>query len=440
MKRYHRVFLLALGVLCSRAHAELSVAATGGFSSLQLRPAEKTRTVPRYDWTLGWRFTPWLSFEASVFTAGSPGGEALPSAPKSVYAIGFVSAPGGPPLNPDVFVPTDLARTVRGSSAGPVFSWPVAPHLRIFSRQHLARTAVDERGYLTYYRRGNPPVASKTITLNDWGYQGGLGLAWTLPRFERWKVHAEWLYTTTKNVRMNSLLASVHVDFDRPAPQPTTPLSVAVAAGATALHWRTGERSSVVALREARLTWKLNPWVALDLSAFQSGIASNTRVRTYRYQNFHFANATPVVTPIDPGAPVPPPFITVPPLVLLPLPLPTPILPAIVTSNVPWTLRRQIDGFALGPCFTLPLTATLSLRTRQQIAHATEHEWGRLLAEKSGRDVSTVAHRGWSYQPTAGITWSPPKIPHCEFAVDTLFTNTATARMTSTPAHASFLF
>jgi hypothetical protein len=249
----------------------------------------------------------------------------------------------------------------------------------------------------------------------------------------------EWLDTATKNVRMDSLLASVHVEFDRIAPQPTTPLSVAVAAGATALHRRTFVRRGPA---RSTPTWKLTPSVALDLSTFQSGIASNTRVRTYRYQDFHFLwnLATAVVTPIDPGAPVPPPFITVPPLVLLPLPLPTPILPAIVTSNVPWTLRRQIDGFALGPCFTLPLTATLSLRTRQQIAHATEHEWGRLLAEKSGRDVSTVAHRGWSYQPTAGITWSPPKIPHCEFAVDTLFTNTATARMTSTPAHASFLF
>ena len=145
----------------------------------------------------------------------------------------------------------------------------------------------------------------------------------------------EWLDTATKNVRMDSLLASVHVEFDRIAPQPTTPLSVAVAAGATALHRRTFVRRGPA---RSTPTWKLTPSVALDLSTFQSGIASNTRVRTYRYQDFHFLwnLATAVVTPIDPGAPVPPPFITVPPLVLLPLPLPT-VEPPISPPSSPRT-------------------------------------------------------------------------------------------------------
>ncbi|MEN9633148.1 MAG: hypothetical protein RL077_1552 [Verrucomicrobiota bacterium] len=183
--------LLALGALALRVRAQPYVAAAGGISSLQSRAAETTRTAPRYEWTLGWKFSPWFCFEALVFTAGSRGGDRLPSAPKAVSAIlfgaptagsaiEFASIPGGPPLDPDFFVPTALARTVRGSTAGPVFSWPVTPRLRIFSRQQLARTAVDERGDLTYDRRGYPPVASKTITLNDWGYEGGLGLAWSL--------------------------------------------------------------------------------------------------------------------------------------------------------------------------------------------------------------------------------------------------------------------
>lgn len=416
MKPLLPLLLLLLAGATSMLRAQPYLTASGGLAAVHWRTTGEDTHTTRWDVAAGWQFAPWIALEASVFQLkatpdvwfGPPASPVeLTATPTTAVAQPVVLDPAARYLPRETFVATQLEHRVNGFAFGPVWSGALVSRLglRWRARFQLVHTAVEQTGYLTstefYSVSHQRPVGA-------WGWQAGGGIDWQPKPASPWHLALEGEYFVTDTVAAAAVTGSARYDFDRPAPTANTPLYLAAGGGAAVVAWHAADSPSIVSLKTAALGWRLAPWVSVEASAFQTGLAHNTRVQSF------------VFTPL---------FIVPVTIVIPGQPITTPVPPPPYNQDIRWTLRRSFDALAAGPVFSWAISPQLRFFTGQKIALTTAHEWGQLLSSSTGY-IATHKDHGWRYLPGAGIDWNPAAVPRVRLALEATSLALGAARMT----------
>lgn len=231
MKTFFLLFLVTYFTASMRA--DFYLAADGGLAFLdwprngpypralallESRIESHQSRVERFRLEMGWRFTRWVSVQASVFECGGTSNTALTEvvwqpvlpAPPRILPVPMAL----PPLQA-VVIRSTLHRRISGFGIGPMFVWPVSSTLRCYTRQNIVRLAEKDWGYYPTINVGVDAGFTIPFEYNyrKVCYEPSFGIEWTLPARPRWSVGTEAAYFSSSLVKAASLVARASCHF-----------------------------------------------------------------------------------------------------------------------------------------------------------------------------------------------------------------------------------
>lgn len=207
--------LAFLLTLAATMRAEPYVAVAAGPAWMTWSSFPRT-TLPRFEATAGWRFSPRVALETSLST----GGVAHSSSHFAIQTlIGF--AAGTPDLNSVQISDVQQSRKSTAWTAGPAFSLPFGRRFSFFTRQQAAFVTntlfTDDRrtsGYV--YQLPNLPDSSRRRTRETFRHvrwQPAAGLKWKPSAASPCEFSLEAVHLDTAEVRLLAALGHASVHF-----------------------------------------------------------------------------------------------------------------------------------------------------------------------------------------------------------------------------------